>query len=311
MAQNRKVFIIGGGGMVGATAAYALAIKEVAQEIVLIDIAKELVEGQAMDIDDAMAFTDGVTVRTGTYDEIADDDIVVITGGAAQKPGQTRLELLGINAGIIKGIAKDVVKNGVKPFIVVVTNPVDILTYVALKESGLPKERVFGTGTSLDTARVRVALANKLDVSESEVSAYVLGEHGDSSFVALSGATIGGIAVSEFEGYTPEISQHITQDIRDRVYKIIDAKKSTYYGIGQVVSEIVDAMMHHAPSIFPTCSLASGEYGLHNVVIGLPSQINTEGVKILDGYRLNAKEKQSLSKSAAVVNEAIQSLHKK
>ena len=118
MAQNRKVFIIGGGGMVGATAAYALAIKEVAQEIVLIDIAKELVEGQAMDIDDAMAFTDGVTVRTGTYDEIADDDIVVITGGAAQKPGQTRLELLGINTGIIKGIAKDVVKNGVKPFIV-------------------------------------------------------------------------------------------------------------------------------------------------------------------------------------------------
>lgn len=310
MAHNRKVFIVGGGGMVGATAAYALAIKEVAQEIILVDIAKELVEGQAMDIDDAMAFTDGITVRVGTYDEISDDDIVVITGGAAQKPGQTRLELLDINANIIKGIAHEVVKNGAKPFIVVVTNPVDVLTYVAFKESGLPKERVFGTGTSLDTARVRVALANRLNVSESEVSAYVLGEHGDSSFVALSGATIGGIAISELDGYVPEISQHITQDIRDRVYKIIDAKKSTYYGIGQVVSEIVDAMMHHAPSIFPTCSLTDGEYGLHNVVIGLPSQINTDGVKILDGYHLNAKEKQSLSKSAAVINEAIQSMHK-
>lgn len=308
--QDRKVFIIGAGGMVGATAAYALAIREIVQEIVLIDIHQELVEGQAMDINDAMGFTDGVLVRTGEYSEIATDDIVVITGGAAQKPGQTRLELLDINAGIIRDIVRQVVADGAEPFIVLVTNPVDVLTYVALKASGLPKNKVFGTGTTLDTARLRVALADKLHVSENEVTAYVLGEHGDSSFSAMSGATVAGIPVASLPGYTHELTDNITQDIRDRVYKIINAKKSTYYGIGQVVAEIVDAMLHNVSSIFPTCSLAEGEYGLHNVVVGLPSCLNNEGVKILDGYQLNDDERAQLQKSAAIVNDAIGKMQK-
>lgn len=308
--HNRKVFIIGAGGMVGATAAYALAIREIVQEIVLIDINQELVQGQAMDINDAMGFTDGVLVRTGEYSEIATDDIVVITGGAAQKPGQTRLELLDINAGIVRGIVQQVVANSAEPFIIMVTNPVDVLTYVALKASRLPKNKVFGTGTTLDTARLRVALADKLHVSENEVSAYVLGEHGDSSFSAMSGATIAGIPLTSLPRYTPALTDNITETIRERVYKIIDTKKSTYFGIGQVVAEVVDAMLHNASSIFPVCSLAEGEYGLHNVVIGLPSYINNQGVQILDGYTLSNREKELLKKSAATINTAINSLQK-
>lgn len=308
--HNRKVFIIGAGGMVGATAAYALAIREIVQEIVLIDINQELVQGQAMDINDAMGFTDGVLVRTGAYSEIATDDIVVITGGAAQKPGQTRLELLDINAGIVRGIVQQVVANGAEPFIIMVTNPVDVLTYVALKASRLPKNKVFGTGTTLDTARLRVALADKLHVSENEVSAYVLGEHGDSSFSAMSGATIAGIPLTSLPRYTPALTDNITETIRERVYKIINTKKSTYFGIGQVVAEVVDAMLHNASSIFPVCSLTEGEYGLHNVVIGLPSYINNQGVQILDGYTLSNSEKELLKKSAATINTAINSLQK-
>ena len=308
--QDRKVFIIGAGGMVGATAAYALAIREIVQEIVLIDINQDLVEGQAMDINDAMGFTDGVLVRTGDYNEIATDDIVVITGGAAQKPGQTRLELLDINAGIVRGIVKQVVANGAEPFIILVTNPVDVLTFVALKASGLPKNKVFGTGTTLDTARLRVALAEKLHVSENEVSAYVLGEHGDSSFSAMSGATVAGIPLTSLPSYSPQLTENITQSIRERVYKIIDTKKSTYFGIGQVVAEIVDAMLHNVSSIFPTCSLTEGEYGLHNTVVGLPSYINSEGVKILDGYTLSEQEYTQLKQSAAVVSGALSSLQK-
>jgi L-lactate dehydrogenase len=308
--QDRKVFIIGAGGMVGATAAYALAIREIVQEIVLIDINKDLVEGQAMDINDAMGFTDGVLVRTGDYSEIATDDIVVITGGAAQKPGQTRMELLDINAEIVRSIVQNVVKDGAEPFIIMVTNPVDVLTYVALKASRLPKNKVFGTGTTLDTARLKVALADKLHVSENEVSAYVLGEHGDSSFSAMSGATIAGIPLKSLPSYTPALTDNITETIRTRVYKIIDTKKSTYFGIGQVVAEIVDAMLHNVSSIFPVCSLTEGEYGLHNVVVGLPSYLNIDGVRILDGYNLSDQEYQQLRNSAATVNAAISSLQK-
>jgi L-lactate dehydrogenase len=306
--MQRKVFIVGGGGMVGSAAAYAIAIKQIAQEIVLIDIAPDLVAGQAMDIDDAMAYTDGVRVRTGSYDEIATDDIVVITGGAPQKPGQTRLELLTVNASIIKDVITKVMAGGAVPFILMVTNPVDVLTHVALEVSGLPKSRVFGTGTTLDTARLRVELASQLHVSEIEVSAYVLGEHGDSSVTALSGATVGGVPITAMERYDAAVASHISEDIRSRVYRIIEAKKSTYYGIGQVVSEIVASMLRSAPSIYPVCSLAEGEYGLDEVVVGLPSKVSSAGVSIVDGYRLSHEEQVALEQSANIVRDAITSV---
>lgn len=291
--------------MVGATAAYAIAMQEIASEIVIVDIAEQLAWGQAADIADGLDYTDGVKVRTGSYDEIANDDIVVITSGAPQKPGQTRLELLGVNANIMKEVVGKVMQGGATPYIFVVANPVDALTYIALKESGLPKNRVFGSGTTLDTFRLRVELATKLGVANGEVDAYVLGEHGDSSFSAIAGAQVGNIRLSNFPGFEPHMTENIDTLIQERAYKVIDAKKSTYYAIGQVVAQVVKALQANAISIFPLCSLAEGEYGLQDVVLGLPSAISSKGVRILEGYELNDQERQSLERSAEIVKHAI------
>ncbi len=303
MAQ--KVFIVGAAGMVGASAAYAMTLKEAAAEIVLIDIHEDVAAGQAMDITDAAAFTDGVVVRTGSYSEIDTDDIVVISGGAAQKPGQTRLELLGVNAGIIRDVVGKVMANGKQIYLVLVTNPVDVLTYEALKASGLPKNRVFGTGTTLDSARLRAVIAEKLGVRSDEVDAFTLGEHGDSSFTALLSASVGSIPLHAFPGYTDDMIGTLDEEVSQKAYHIINTKKSTYYGIGQVIAEIVAALQRPQPSIFPVCSLLEGEYGLHDVVVSVPSLVSVDGVKIIDGYRLSDGEMQKLQKSAGVVRTSI------
>ncbi len=303
MAQ--KVFIVGAAGMIGASAAYAMTLKEAAAEIVLIDIHEDVAAGQAMDITDAAAFTDGVVVRTGSYSEIDTDDIVVISGGAAQKPGQTRLELLGVNAGIIRDVVGKVMTNGKQIYLVLVTNPVDVLTYEALKASGLPKNRVFGTGTTLDSARLRAVIAEKLGVRSDEVDAFTLGEHGDSSFTALLSASVGSIPLHAFPGYTDDMIGTLDEEVSQKAYHIINTKKSTYYGIGQVIAEIVAALQRPQPSIFPVCSLLEGEYGLHDVVVSVPSLVSVDGVKIIDGYRLSDGEMQKLQKSAGVVRTSI------
>lgn len=299
------VFVVGAGGMVGATVAHVLAVKETVRDIVLIDVAEELVGGQAMDISHATGYTDGVRVRTGDYAEIKEDDIIVITCGVAQKPGQSRLELLGVNAAIVRDVVGKVMAQSKPVFILMVTNPVDVLTYVALQASGLPKQRVFGTGTVLDTARLRVAIAGELGVSQRTVEAYVLGEHGDSSFPALSHASISGVPIERFPGFSEGKARTLGQDIRDSAYKIIEAKKSTYHGIGQAVAKIIEAMIRDAASIYPVCSLLEGEYGLDGVMLGVPSLVNRRGVRILDGYPLKGDEIEHLNASAAVVKEAI------
>ncbi|HSD55683.1 MAG TPA: L-lactate dehydrogenase [Candidatus Saccharimonadales bacterium] len=306
--HKRSVFIIGGGGMVGATAAQAIALKEIAHDIVLIDVAENLVHGQAMDINHATAYTNGVRVRVGSYDEIKEDDIVVIASGAAQKPGQTRLELLDVNVRIMRDVVSKVMRQGSPVYIMVVANPVDVLTYVALKESGLPKERVFGTGTTLDTARLRVALSNTLHVSQRDVHAYILGEHGDSSFLVRSQMAIGGVPIARISGFEPSMIETVDEDIRQAAYKIIEAKKSTYYGIGHVVATLVEALVRDTKSVYPVCSLVTGEYGLEDVVLGLPSFVSTRGVAILDGYPLDEHEQKQLAYSAQIVREAIQSI---
>ena len=306
--NKQKLVIIGGGGMVGATAAYACALRSVVEEIVLIDRNADLVWGQAADINDAMGLDRNVEVRAGDYGDIATDDIVVITAGAPQQPGQTRLELVGVNANIMRDIVKNIMAAGAKPYLVVVSNPVDVLTYVALKESGLPKTRVFGTGTTLDTSRLKSYLADALNVDSKAVDAYILGEHGDSSFSTIETAQVGEVPIREYPGFTDELVDNIEQKIRDRAYRVIDTKKSTYFAIGFVISKIVSALRHSAHTVYPVCSLAEGEYGLDNVVLGLPSAISSDGVKILAGYPLTEREQAALRHSAEVVSEIIRSL---
>jgi len=305
---KQKVVIVGAGGMVGASTAYALALRSVVEEIVLIDRSEDMAWGQAADINDAMGLDRSVSVRPGTYDDIATDDIVVISAGAPQQPGQTRMELLGVNVGIMRDIIQNIMKNGAQPYLVVVSNPVDVMTYVALKESGLPKNRVMGTGTTLDTSRLKSLIADGLGVNSRDVDAYILGEHGDSSFSTIETAQIGEIPLREYPGYTDELVENVEQKIRDRAYKIIETKKSTYFAIGFVVSKIVSALRQSTSTIYPVCSLVEGEYGLENVVLGLPSMINDEGVKILAGYPLTDREREALHASAGVVAEAISTL---
>ncbi len=305
--RKRSVFIVGAGGMVGATAAYAIAIKEIVSEIVLIDVAEDLVQGQASDINHATAFTSGVNVRVGSYSEIQEDDIVIITSGTALKPGQTRLELVQINAGITRDVVSRVMAQGKPVYILMVANPVDVLTYIALKTSGLPKERVFGTGTTVDTARLRVMLANKLDVSQRHVHAYILGEHGDSSFPALANANIGGIPLEKYPGYQPGVLEALNQDIRTAAYKIVEVKKSTW-GIGNTIASLVAALSNSTNSIYTICSILEGEYGLNDVVIGVPSIISTRGVRALDNYPLSETEAKQLQASAKIIRSVIDTL---
>lgn len=306
MAKQKVVII--GSGMVGASAAFAIGLRESVEEIILIDINEQLAWGQAADINDALGHSDSVRVRRGDYSDVADDDIVVITSGAPQKPGQSRLELININAKIMRDVVENVMRHHAKPYLLVVANPVDVLTYVALKKSKLSRNRVFGTGTTLDTFRLRVELANELNVSPSEVDAYVLGEHGDSSLSAIESAQIGDISLDQYPGFRPEMITKIDESVRGRVYKIIEAKGSTYFAIGSVVAQIVEAMLRDSAHIYPVCSLANGEYGLHDVVLGLPSSVSSKGVKIIDGYKLRAHDRRALETSAEVVKAAIADL---
>ena len=308
--NKQKLLIVGGGGMVGATAAYACALRSVIEEIVLIDRNEDLAWGQAADINDAMGIDRNVVVHTGNYSDINDDDIVVITAGAPQLPGQTRLELIDVNAKIMRDIVKNIMANGAKPYLVIVSNPVDVLTYVALKESGLSKNRVFGTGTTLDTSRMKSYLADAFNVDSKAVDAYILGEHGDSSFSTIETAQIGEVPIREYPGFTEEMIDGIEQKVRDRAYRVIETKKSTYFAIGFVVSKIVSALRKSTHTVYPVCSLAEGEYGLNNVVLGLPSTISSDGVKILAGYPLTEREKELLNKSAGIIAEMISHLDK-
>lgn len=303
-----KVFVIGAGGMVGATAASALAFKEVAHDIVLIDVAEELATAHATDINHATAYTSGVHVRKGDYNDIDEGDIIVITCGVPQKPGQTRLELLETNVHIMKDVVGNIRAQGKLVTIIVVSNPVDVLTYVAAKESGLPKGRVFGTGTTLDTARLKVTLANALDVSQKDVHGFILGEHGDSSFPALSSTTVAGMPLADFPGYKKEMTETLDQDIRNAAYKIVAAKTASKYGIGHVVAQLVGSLMQRTRTIYPVCSPVEGEYGLDGVVLGLPHFVSAKGVEIIDSYPLADDEKQKLADSAEIIKKAIKSV---
>lgn len=304
--MNRQKAVIIGVGMVGSTAAYTLATNNVVDEIVLIDRNADLAWGQAADINDAMGIESGVRVRPGTYEDIETDDIVIITAGTSQQPGQTRLELVEVNAGIMRGIVRDVMARSIEPFLVIVSNPVDVMTYVALEESRLPKYRVFGTGTTLDTSRLKSHLADAMDVNSREVDCYILGEHGDSSFSTIETAQIGDIPLREYPGFEEHMIENIEQQIRDRAYRIIETKKSTYYGIGQVIAKVVAALRRSSGSVFPVSSYIQGEYGLDGVVLGLPSVVNSNGVQILAGYQMTERQQAALELSAEVVKNAIQ-----
>lgn len=299
--MNNKVVIIGCGN-VGMSYAYALLNQRSnVQELVLIDIDEKRIEGEAMDLNHCLAFAPTkMKIKVGKYDDCKDASIVCIAAGANQNPGETRMDLINKNSKIFKSIVESVMSSGFNGIFLVATNPLDVMTYLTWKYSGLDSSRIIGSGTCLDTARLRYLLANKLEVNPHNVHAYVIGEHGDSEFVPWSNAMIGLLPVSSF--LTKQEMEEIYVNVRDAAYEIIERKGATYYGIGMSLVTITNAILGNENSI-----LTVSAYDKNNdVFIGMPSVINRSGVREISYLSLSYDETDKFNNSIKVIKEAIE-----
>lgn len=312
--MQKKITIIGAGS-VGATTAFALLTRGAASEVVLIDINTEKALGEALDIKQATPFIDNCDIYAGSYADAVNSDVVVITSGIGRKPGQTRLELVQTNVGIIKSIASKIVKYAPNAIYILVANPVDILTYAFLKYTGLPKNRVFGTGTVLDTIRLRTRLAEIYNVNKQQVHANVLGEHGDTSFVSWSNATIAGVPLDEYRQsvVTPSSipTEYTRTDIETYVKKsggkIISRKGCTVYGIGMSTTHIIKTLSGNSETVLTVSSLHEGEYGIHDVCLSSLTLVDSNGVRSIITQKLADEEIAKLHASAKALSDVIKS----
>lgn len=309
MIERRKIVLVGT-GFVGMSMAYSLLNQGGVNELVLIDIMKDKAEGEAMDLSHGMPFAPSkMDIKSGDYDECKDANIVVITAGLNQKPNQTRLELAEANAKIIKDITKQVVESGFKGIFVVASNPVDLMTYVVYKTSGFPSSKVIGSGTVLDTARLRYLIGDYLDVSSKNVHAYIMGEHGDSSFVPWSHCYVGCkklIDVMKENKKPMEDLDKIYTNVQQAAYEIINKKKATYYGIGIALTRLIKAILGDENSIMPVSTYLSGQYGHEGMFIGVPAIINRKGVKEILELKLEDKDQKEFDNSCNLLNKMIE-----
>ena len=311
-----KIGVVGC-GMVGATSAYALVMSGVGREIVLVDLNRARAEAEANDIFHAVPFAHPLTIRAGDYHDLSGARVVVIAGGVAQKPGETRLQLLQRNAEVFRQIVPSVLREAPSAVLLVVTNPVDIMTHLAAQfaaEFGVPHTRVIGSGTTLDTARFRALLGRHFGVDPQHVHGYVLGEHGDSEVLAWSQATIAGLNLDEFAKVhgtplTKTQRQNIDQNVRRAAYQIIAGKGSTYYGIGSAVARIVDVLLHDQRAILTICTRIDGVDGCSGVTLALPHLVGGEGALATIPLALEKAETKALRRSAEILREALDSLH--
>lgn len=310
--MKKKVTIIGAGS-VGATTAFALLARNAASEVVLIDINTEKALGEALDIKQATPFIDNCDIYAGSYCDAVDSDVVVITSGIGRKPGQTRLELVQTNVNIIKGISAEIIKYAPNAIYIIVANPVDILTYAFLKYTGLPKNQVLGTGTVLDTIRLRTRLAEIYNVNKQQVHANILGEHGDTSFVAWSTATIAGVPLDEYNASiatpynlpTEYKREDVETYVRKSGGKIIARKGCTVYGIGMSTTHIIKTLSGSAETAMTVSSLHEGEYGISDVCLSSLSLVDSTGVRSIIAQKLTDDELQKLYASAQALKEVI------
>ncbi|TPX59708.1 L-lactate dehydrogenase [Powellomyces hirtus] len=299
-----KVAIIGGGGSVGATAAYAILLRKCASEIVLVDLDEAKCKAQVLDLSDA-AFLSDTTIRFGTPKEAGQCDIVVITAGAKQRPGETRVDLIDRNKSILESVI-----NSMKPFkketvLLLVSNPVDVLTFIAQKLSGLPESQVLGSGTFLDSVRLRVELADVLNVAETAVHAYVLGEHGDSQFVAWSAASVGNTPLLNFPAIQKLNRDELANKVKNKAYAIIEAKGATYFGIGAVTALICEAIILDLRHVRPLSHFIP-ELG---VCLSIPAVLGARGVHQTLKPPLTKDEEALLQQSAAEMKKAINKIN--
>lgn len=306
MSKNHQKVVLVGDGAVGSSYAFAMAQQGIAEEFAIVDIIKERTEGDAMDLEDATAFTAPKNIYSADYDTCKDADLVVITAGAPQKPGETRLQLVDKNLKIIKSVVEPIVKSGFDGIFLVAANPVDILTYAVQKLSGFPKNKVVGSGTSLDSARLRVALGKKLHVDPRDVIANIMGEHGDSEFAAYSSATVGGkplLDIAKDEDISEDELLKIEDEVRNKAYEIINRKGATFYGVATALMRISKAILRDENSVLPIGAPMNGEYGLNDLYIGTPAVVNASGVAKVIEVPLNDREKKAMADSAKQLEE--------
>lgn len=298
---GNKVVLIGTGA-VGSSYAYALMNQGICDELVLVDLNEEKAKGDVMDLDHGIVYAPSpINIKFGSYEECEDAAIVVICAGAAQKPGETRLDLVSKNVKIFEVIVSKIMNSGFNGIILVATNPVDILAYATWKFSGLPKERVIGSGTVLDSARFRYALGKEFDTAPSSVHGYIIGEHGDSQVPVWSLANISGTKLA------PQLSENrkveLAMQVRDAAYKIIESKGATYYGIAMGLARITKAILKNENVVLPVGALLNGEYGQKDVYIGVPSVVNRRGIKNIVELSLDTNEQKLLSNSIQTLKD--------
>ena len=304
MIESRKLVLVGT-GMVEMSMAYAMVNQGGINELVLIDVLKDKAEGEAMDL--AHGIPCGPTeidIKAGDYDECKDADIVVITAGINQKPGQTRLELAKTNAKIMKEITENVVKSGFNGIFVIASNPVDLMTYVVGKVSGFPRNKVIGSGTVLDTARLRYLIGKRLNVSSKNIHAYIMGEHGDSSFVPWSHSYVGCKKLADIlkeKGETQKLLDEIYTEVQQSAYEIIEKKRATYYGIGMGLTKLIKTILNNEKEILTVSTKLENEYGHDGIYIGVPAVIGKNGVQELLNLPLTAKEQEEFDHSCNVL----------
>lgn len=305
MANFRKAVMIGC-GFVGAASVFSLMQSGLFSEIVLIDADKEKAKGEAMDISHGIPFARQMKIYAGDYKDVKDAGIVIITAGANQKPTETRLDLMHRNVEIFKQIIPSIMETGFDGILLVVTNPVDILTYVAQKLSGLPENRVIGSGTVLDTARLKHRLGEHLDVDSRSVHAFIIGEHGDSEIAAWSSANVSGIPLNDFcemrGHYQHETStQEIAEAVKSSAYEIIQRKSATYYGVAMAVKRICEVIVRDEGSVLPVSVRMHGEHGIDDVVLSMPCILGKDGIEVKVPIQLNEEEQNRLRKSAEIL----------
>ena len=308
MNTNRKVVLVGA-GFVGMSMAYSILNQGGVDELVLIDVVKDKAIGEEMDLSHCLPYApQRMKIKAGDYSECKDANIVVITAGLAQKPGQSRLELAVANAKIVKEITENIKASGFSGIYIVASNPVDLMTYVVAQVSGAQKSKVLGSGTVLDTARLRYLIADYLQISSKNVHAYILGEHGDSSLVPWEHCYVGCkkmIDIMKDNNHPMEDLKKIHDGVWKAAYEIIEKKKATYYGIGMALTRLVKAVLNDENSILTISSYLDHEYGQNGIYIGVPAIINKDGVKELLELKLNKEDQEKFDHSCEIMKENI------
>ncbi|RHW52900.1 L-lactate dehydrogenase [Lactobacillus bombicola] len=303
--MNRKVLLVGDGA-VGSTFANDLLQQTHVSELIIADVVKERPVGDSMDLEDITPFIGDCNIHPGEYSDAKDADVVVITAGIPRKPGETRLDLVNKNAAILKSIIEPVVASGFNGIFVVSANPVDILTTLTQKLSGFPKNKVIGTGTSLDSARLQVELAQKLSVPIASVNSMVLGEHGDTSFENFDESTVAGKSLRQYSAINDQVLSEIETDIRQKGGKIIENKGATFYGIAMMLAQIVSAILDNHSIVLPLSAPINGEYGIqHELYLGTPTAIDGSGISHVIEANLSDREIKKMINSADKMHEIL------